>query len=836
MKRPNPIKILWILLLLLPFGVQAQNQPAPGTSDYRKMQEAAKNPVVQSAIQKNYPTLQKQATESPDKTDQTSRFAQSNVGQSFSCSVENPLLDPSFSYLPANDDSSTSVINIPFNFNFFGTNYNQVYINNNGNITFDELDSTYSSTGFPSPRDMIAPFWADVDTRNNTGYVAYKVEATRLTVIWYNVGYFRMKSDKRNTFKLVISDGADPYIGAGNNVAFYYGDMQWTTGDASSSDNGFYGIPATVGLNNGQGSGSCYYSQLGRFGKPGSEYISSTDISGVSYLDYKCFTFDASTLEDVEADFDWQNLICAVDFTKYISNPQNCNVIHQWDFGDGTTSQEEAPLHSYASAGTYTVKLNVYYQCAACQGNFTTVTKQITVDPDEDLFKDTVIQVPTQVKSRVISTTTATFSDTWPLQYEASGLNDKSGYENGSEGVWRKETDYVYKVDRDQTNPPSLRDGGTFEMDQFSWEYAAIDAVPDWIKLNTMTAYSPYSYDIENENVLGIHNAALYDYGGHLPSANGVNMRYNEMAYTGFEYLTGKASGNWVFGNQQLPRYKWYPTDFCYKHIVIVKASLDEIQGYDEVDVFGRSYFWSGFPFFFYFRHIRDNEIICRREHPVHPEWSILILKRALFEGAWRGHVMFRNDIQPVVNANLDSNIAHSGSKSLKISGEETFEQKLLVLDSAKKYQVSAWVSVNDKHKTVPILAQNIGIEVKIKDKDDLQVASFMLKPKGNIIEGWQRIDSAFVCPIPNSSIELTFKSGSAPTAWFDDLRLFPSEGNMTSYVYNLTDYRLQATLDEENYASYFYYDSEGNLYLTKKETEEGVKTITENVSYLVEH
>ena len=31
------------------------------------------------------------------------------------------------------------------------------------------------------------------------------------------------------------------------------------------------------------------------------------------------------------------------------------------------------------------------------------------------------------------------------------------------------------------------------------------------------------------------------------------------------------------------------------------------------------------------------------------------------------------------------------------------------------------------------------------------------------------------------------------------------------------------------------YYDKEGNLYLTKKETIDGVKTISENVSYQIE-
>jgi hypothetical protein len=105
----------------------------------------------------------------------------------------------------------------------------------------------------------------------------------------------------------------------------------------------------------------------------------------------------------------------------------------------------------------------------------------------------------------------------------------------------------------------------------------------------------------------------------------------------------------------------------------------------------------------------------------------------------------------------------------------------------------------------------------------------------GTIIEGWQQVKGTFICPIDKPTIQLTFRPGDGGIAYYDDLRLQPEKGNMKAYVYNVLDYRLQAILDEENYASFFYYDAEGNLYLTKKETERGIKTITENVSYQIE-
>jgi hypothetical protein len=104
------------------------------------------------------------------------------------------------------------------------------------------------------------------------------------------------------------------------------------------------------------------------------------------------------------------------------------------------------------------------------------------------------------------------------------------------------------------------------------------------------------------------------------------------------------------------------------------------------------------------------------------------------------------------------------------------------------------------------------------------------------VIEGWQQVKGTFQCPARGATVELKFKPGTAATIWFDDLRLHPVLGNMKSYVYDLNDYRLRAILDEENFADLFFYDKEGALYLKQQETEEGIKTISENIVYQVEN
>ncbi len=62
----------------------------------------------------------------------------------------------------------------------------------------------------------------------------------------------------------------------------------------------------------------------------------------------------------------------------YSGNTCTRNTNFHWDFGDGTTSDEETPpCHTYATAGTYTITLAATN--AGCGGD--TITKQITVSP-----------------------------------------------------------------------------------------------------------------------------------------------------------------------------------------------------------------------------------------------------------------------------------------------------------------------------------------------------------------------------------------------------------------------------------------------------------------------
>nr|XP_055031164.1 alpha-tectorin isoform X1 [Misgurnus anguillicaudatus] len=73
------------------------------------------------------------------------------------------------------DDGSSAVIYLLQPFIFFGHTYNQIYVNNNGHLTFDGPWYSWSPYSFPGHggKDIIAPFWTDLDNRGN-GVISYQ--------------------------------------------------------------------------------------------------------------------------------------------------------------------------------------------------------------------------------------------------------------------------------------------------------------------------------------------------------------------------------------------------------------------------------------------------------------------------------------------------------------------------------------------------------------------------------------------------------------------------------------------------------------------------------------
>lgn len=145
-----------------------------------------------------------------------------------------------------------------FTINFFGAFYTQAYLNNNGNLTFSGQMSTFTPFGITgSVQPIIAPFFADVDTRNAASGVLTFGTGTvgghnTFGVTWTDVGYYSENVDKLNSFQVLLIQREDLAFGDFD-IEFNYDHIQWETGDASGGIGGLGGSPARVGWSSGDG-------------------------------------------------------------------------------------------------------------------------------------------------------------------------------------------------------------------------------------------------------------------------------------------------------------------------------------------------------------------------------------------------------------------------------------------------------------------------------------------------------------------------------------------------------------------------------------------------------
>ena len=147
--------------------------------------------------------------------------------------------------LPANDDGSSSAIPLapafPGGLNFFGGPYDQVWVNNNGNITFSGPVFNYTPMPFPvAMRPMIAAYWGDVDTRgggapNNNG-VFWHLAPGMMVVTWHNVGVYSINDSVKMDFQMILRNALDCRTGDFD-VEVRYNRCEWEAGTASGDSN-----------------------------------------------------------------------------------------------------------------------------------------------------------------------------------------------------------------------------------------------------------------------------------------------------------------------------------------------------------------------------------------------------------------------------------------------------------------------------------------------------------------------------------------------------------------------------------------------------------------------
>lgn len=123
------------------------------------------------------------------------------------------LFEPNIGPLVLQEDDGTVDLTLPSTFSFYGIPYNQIHVNNNGNVTFSFGDSTYrEDVSYFLELPRIAAFWDDIipdETFGDTASGLYINDQLpgRVVITWLReLEYFQIPGT--NTVQLILySDG-----------------------------------------------------------------------------------------------------------------------------------------------------------------------------------------------------------------------------------------------------------------------------------------------------------------------------------------------------------------------------------------------------------------------------------------------------------------------------------------------------------------------------------------------------------------------------------------------------------------------------------------------------
>lgn len=481
--------------------------------------------------------------------------------------------------------------------------------------------------------------------------------------------------------------------------------------------------------------------------------------------------------------------------------------------------------------------------------------------------------------NRVISATSTTYSDTWPIDYanlkivqdvdqvsnvtltinKRNTLESANEVANGTKGIWHGEETYTYVEKREQHTPVTIKEDGIFnDMPLFDHTSAMNGGcTPKWRLMNTITEYNPSSYDTENKDILNRYSAALFGYKGDLPIAVAANAREREIAFESFEEYTPGAllraynlsAGNFTFNTNSstvesdyFKVYRSYEIIEAIDNKITVDAPLTTtsawngkilkvvgagMNSYNEKEIYG------------------NYAVVSVAAHASDLSKSVITLSSAtfLYSGIWKGKVSFPNDYssnKPVSsgasNLSIVTTKKHTGKNSLKSVNNVRLEQMFVDLIPGEKYVLGAWVSTDVSNYTYRMLSgterRGFTIYFYSSTGTNLGTTQIDIDDRNPVIEGWQKIEGVFTYPANATKLQISFDTPSGVSTYWDDIRLFPFNGNIQTYVYDKLNYKVSAVLDNNNYASLYYYDAQGNLFLVKKETEKGIQTIQESFSH----
>lgn len=522
--------------------------------------------------------------------------------------------------------------------------------------------------------------------------------------------------------------------------------------------------------------------------------------------------------------------------------------------------------------------LSVIVQSSNATGCNENVTTTVTYTIDGQVFTETLagfIDIPIDVECtvgnlQVVSIQESTNDCSEPPQVEyfivpvtvqvgvtqasqEDVVMSTSNYAIGQQGIWRPHKSFSYVDERtpnDLTSTGTLvdirNDGICNDFVLFDWINPFFPQMPEaskWKQTNEISKYSRNGEEVENRDIIGLYSTAHYGYADNLPVAVAANAAYHEIGFEGFEEIP---VGGYLFHNNKTGGFDIG----CNSFEKTTNLTFNILGSYDGgLNVWIDREYYNTIPLpsnvFLLLQDAEGNEYeVAAGINAITPVDPVSAQLNTFFRDdicqlelldpqscelpvgiplTGRAVLQYKNFI-PVNKAcfvSVTDEAAHSGKNSLKVDVITGFKQKSLQLIQGKRYVVSAWVKISDTTQVFnyPLSEVSLAIDTEI------------FPAAGAMIEGWQRIEGVF--EYTGGELFLALRVFGGTPYYFDDIRIYPEDGSIQTYVYNPEDYRLQAVLDQNNYATFYSYDEEGNLFLIKKETAKGIKTIQETREYV---
>ncbi|MDX2280213.1 MAG: hypothetical protein NW218_11540 [Saprospiraceae bacterium] len=390
--------------------------------------------------------------------------------------------------------------------------------------------------------------------------------------------------------------------------------------------------------------------------------------------------------------------------------------------------------------------------------------------------------------NQIIDATAAVYGDDWQRDckcLERNPIDTINPYKTGMKGNWRLKDQYANHRTRNASKIPASQgvtnirtDGANISFQPF-WTYSSNKwnqtSDPKWILSNSATIYDAKGNEIEEKDALGIFKSAGYGYSQRLNTSVVDNAKIRQTLNFNFEdnnYNTisnCENTGCIAVNNRQEPAF--------FSEDILSNWGVSDSLAHSGKSSFRLA---SNLPAVMYVS--------------VDTSTSVTKLKLSQSKGIY---LLGANGCLPVFKPDTGD------------------------------YYISYWINTKGVCNTGVT-----GPKLQIFQSSATPTTIDIL-PSGPVIDGWQRGEGKVKIVQKSGSIGFLLNNPLNRSIYFDDLRIMPWKASMKSYVYDPITLRLMATLDENNYATFYEYDEEGMLARIKRETERGIMTIEEHRSAL---